>query len=344
MSKSWLVGVSAVLALTVSPGLCPAKDISAKKVSINDAKPAKEQIAVQSNDAGVLLTDADDPATNGASIHVYSASDDFCAILAPGADWKKTTSAWKYANALTKNSAHVGDGKLSVKIKSGVTYPLSATMQGTVNVQVQFGIGTRYCMRCSGAKKDTPQKFLAKACAAAACDAEPSSCSSLGTTTSTTVTATTTTTACTSSPTGTVVKGSLTSTQGRFNYNLMVGLPGANSACNTNFSGSHACSIQDLQGAPATDLTCLKDTAGMTVTSFWAIDSSAPHLSQCFDDVTFNETTDPNHNWEYATAHTGSRGQWVSVNPATGALGSLQTMQQCNFGTGSTSNWVGCCQ
>ena len=343
MSKSWLVGVSAVLAVTVSPGLCPATDISAKKVSIKDTNPAKEQIAVQSNDAGVLLTDADDPATNGASIHVYSASDNFCAILAPGADWKKTKSAWKYANASTKNSAHVGDGKLSVKIKSGVTYPLSATMQGTVNVQVQFGTGTRYCMRCSGATKDTPQKFLAKACVAAACDPEPSSCSSLGTTTSTTVAATTTTVACTSSPTGTVVKGSLVKTPGRFNYNLTVGLPGANAACNTNFAGSHACSIQELQGAPATDLTCLKDTSGMgPVTSFWAIDSTAdPVLAQCFDDVNFNPTTMPNHTWEYGTAHTMSRGEKVTVNPATGALGSLQTGLQCNA---SGDNWVGCCQ
>src|SRR6058998_1007899 len=77
------------------------------------------------------------------------------------------------------------------------------------------------------------------------------------------------------------VKGSLTATLGRFNYNLMLGLPGANSACSTNFGGAHACTYAELQAAPTSDLVCLKDTASMTVTSFWAIDSLQPALQQC---------------------------------------------------------------
>ena len=165
------------------------------------------------------------------------------------------------------------------------------------------------------------------------CDACPApgsgpSCSSI----------TTTTTVPCGTPTGTVVKGSLTATPGRFNYNLTLGLPGANSACNTNFSGSHACTLPDLQSAPASDLACLKDTAGMPVTSFWAIAPDAatnPSLQQCKDDVTSGL------NWEYATAHTASRGQKVSLDNATGALGAVQSGLQCNF---SGSAWVGCCQ
>jgi len=137
-----------------------------------------------------------------------------------------------------------------------------------------------------------------------------------------------------------VVKGSLTATLGRFNYNLTLGLPGANSACNTNFSGSHACTLADLQSAPASDLACLKDAAGMPVTSFWAIASDAattPSLQQCEDDV----STGSGLNWEYATAHTASRGQKVSLTNATGALGALQSSVQCNI---SGNAWVGCCQ
>src|SRR5262249_18090652 len=195
---------------------------------------------------------------------------------------------------------------LGVKIKSGVTYTLADNgTQGTVNAEVQFGTGTRYCMRCTGNKKDDAGKFLGSACAAAACDTEPSACESEPN--------------CTSTPTGTVVKGSLVATLGRFTYNATVGLPAANSACNTNFPGSHPCTYQELQSAPTTDLACLKDTTSVPVASFWAIDPNAPILEQCNDDV------DSHLNWEYATAHTGSKGEKVTLNNLTGALGSLQT-------------------
>jgi hypothetical protein len=70
-----------------------------------------------------------------------------------------------------------------------------------------------------------------------------------------------------------------------------------------------------------------------TVTSFWAIDGAQPPLSQCQDDVSSFL------NWEYGTAHTASRGNWVGLTNNTGVLGLLQTGQQCNF----TSKWVGCC-
>src|SRR5207245_3351697 len=290
MSKTWLATISTIALMTVSPAVGHAKDISAKKVSIKDnANPAKRQVAVQSTDAGVLLTEADDPGANGASLHVYSATDDFCAILPSGASWKSTSSQWKYANKATKTSAHVGDGKLVVKTKSGVTYTLADNgTQGTVNAQVPSGSGTRYCMRCSAAKKDNAKKFLAKGCAAAACDPEPSVCDPFSTTTTTPVTTTTSTT-CQPPAAPTVVKGSLTATPGRFNYNATLGLPGANAACNTSFPGTHACTLTQLQGAPASDLICLRDTAGMTVTSFWAIDPMAAGLSQCIDDVVTNQ-------------------------------------------------------
>jgi len=179
------------------------------------------------------------------------------------------------------------------------------------------------------------------------CDACPApgsgpSCSSVTTTTTggtTTTTPVSTTTTTTFVPG--VVVGSLPATMGRFNYNLTLGLPGANSACNMNFASSHACRLSELQSTPASALIGLKDTTNMTVTSFWAIDPAAdPVTVQCCDDVSFNPCTSAN-NWEYATAHTLSRGQKVTLNNTTGALGSLETGVQCNI---SGTNWVGCCQ
>src|SRR5262245_35882212 len=152
-----------------------------------------------------------------------------------------------------------------------------------------------------------------------------------------TITSTTTTL-----PTGgMVLKGALTSTLARFNYNGSLGLPGALAACHTSFGAStHVCTDAELQSAAAAgDLKGLKDTAGMTVTSFWAIDSSQPPLQQCNDDA---PGTGSGRNWEYGTAHTASRGQKVSLDNGSGTLGALQSSQQCAIL--GTPAWVGCCQ
>jgi len=195
-------------------------------------------------------------------------------------------------------------------------------------------------MRCSAAKKDDTKTFLAKDCAAAACDPEPSTCSSIGPTTTTVPTTTTSSTTTTTNPG--VVVGSLVATPGRFNYNATVGLAGANAACNTSFPGSHACTLAGLTNTPASSLIGLKDTSNATVTSFWAIDPAAdPVTAQCFDDVGFDPNTQPGHNWEYGTAHTMSRGQKVPLDNTTGVIGGLVTGVQCNF---APNNWVGCCQ
>ncbi|MEO7437135.1 MAG: hypothetical protein ABI080_16795 [Candidatus Binatia bacterium] len=142
----------------------------------------------------------------------------------------------------------------------------------------------------------------------------------------------------TSAP-GTIAKGALPITYGRFNYNLMIGLPGANAACNSNYAGTHACTYSDLQNAEAAgDLDGLTDTDGSPVLGFWAIDPGAPALQQCTD----NAIGGSNLNWEYGTSHTGSRGSRVSLDNGTGVLGPLATGVQCN--TPGTLAWVGCCQ
>src|SRR5215469_4354587 len=160
-----------------------------------------------------------------------------------------------------------------------------------------------------------------------------------GSSTTTTTTAGSSTTSTTSPTMSGTVKGALASTPGRFNFNAMLGLPGANAACNTSFAGTHACTYAELQSAAGAGLTGLKDVANMPVTSFWAIDSSADPLQQCNDDVNSHQ------NWEYATAHTASRGEMVALDNAAGTLGALQMSVQCNFGAaGPESAWVACCQ
>lgn len=135
-------------------------------------------------------------------------------------------------------------------------------------------------------------------------------------------------------PPGTVLKGILPPTTGRFNYNLVVGLAGSDAACASSFPGTHTCTYAELQSAEAAgDLDGAKDTNGNTVTSFWAIDGSHANTLQC-------ATTVP---WDYATAHTGHFGEKVNLSNATGVLGALQS------GSGAgvfclNSSWVGCCQ
>lgn len=335
MSSIRLAGVWAVAVATLCASLVRAEDISAKKVDIKDhlTDPAKRQLQVQSGDLGVQFSEADDPGTNGAALHVYSATDDFCVILPGGIDWKLKGTSWKYKSKTTKNAAQVKDAKLQVKIKSGVTYTLADDgTQGPVNVQVQFGGGTRYCMRCTGNKKNEATKFLGTECAAAPCDPEPSSCAPVVTTTTTTTSAPTTTTS-TTLVAGVVLQGVLPATTGRFNYNLVVGLPGANSACSSTFAGTHACTYADLLSAEAAgDLDGIKDTTNMTVTSFWAIDGTHPDTLQCTVTVA----------WDYATAHTGQFAEKVNLTNATGVLGPLMSgAGQGVFCAGSS--WVGCC-
>jgi len=204
---------------------------------------------------------------------------------------------------------------------------------------------------CTLKKNGTLKKSIVKSadkCKGSACgavlglystfDACAADATCAGPTTTTTTTPGNTTTTTTQPSGGSVLKGALTSTAGRFNYNLTLGLPGADAACNTDFPGTKACTYSQLQSAAsAGDLAGLKDIQGNSVTSFWAIDPSAPGLQQCVDDVAGGSQL----NWEYATAHTASRGEKVALDNAAGTLGSLQTGVQCNA---SGNSWVACCQ
>jgi hypothetical protein len=144
----------------------------------------------------------------------------------------------------------------------------------------------------------------------------------------TTTTTSTTTTTCPPVAPLTVLKGALTPTTGLFNYNLTLGIPGSDAACNTNFPGTHTCTFAELKTAEAAcDLVGLKDTALTTVTVFWAIDSTRPDTQQCHQVVA----------WDYQTAHTGHFADVSSLNTSTGALGPVTGGLCLNM------SWVGCC-
>jgi hypothetical protein len=333
MSKVRLGSISAAALLLVSAGLAPAADISAKKILIKDnADTTKRQILVLSKDLSITKLSGDNPSIGGASIHVYGGGDDYCAILAPGPLWQDLGTKWKYVDPATRNVAQIKDEKILLKVRADdISISLADAPQTAMNVQVQFGTGTRYCMKCNGNIKDDIKKFLGKDCAATACDAEPSTCDPPNPTT--TSSTSTTSTSTTSTTIGGLIALVLPPSNGRFNY-AGLGLPGADARCNTLVAGTAHCTLADLQAAEAaSELDGITDTNGMTVNSFWAIDNAANVQTQCIDDVIGGSFL----NWEYNTAHTGTSGQRVTLNNPTGVLSAVGAA-----GCGA-SHWVGCC-
>ena len=128
----------------------------------------------------------------------------------------------------------------------------------------------------------------------------------------------------------TIFQGALLKTFGRFTYGAVIGVPGSDAECNTDFPGSHTCSFPELQAAEAAgELAGVKDVGNNTITSFWAIDSSHPNLVQCGVSVP----------WDYMTAHTGHQGELAQLTNNTGFLNPPVTGLNC-----LGQSWVGCCQ
>ena len=138
---------ASVVTLCVGVARTADEGISARKIFIKDnADPTKRQVQLQSLDGGVLISDADTPTTNGVSVHVYSATDDLCAILPP-AGWQDRGTLLKYRDSF-RNTGFLKDGKLKIKLKADpqTGNPLNYTLadngtQGQVNARVRFGTG-----------------------------------------------------------------------------------------------------------------------------------------------------------------------------------------------------------
>lgn len=183
MTKTWSIGFLASLLPVVCVPSARAVDISPSEMLIQ-AVP-KKSVKLASKDPAVQKSGAVEPDVFGASIHLYSATDDMCTILPPGANWVGGKFQWRYKNKATGAVAQIRDGSLSIKLTSGITFDLSDNdIQEAVNAQVRFGTGTKYCMRCSsqnmpgfvGTKLNTYKKYHAVRCFPDACDPEPSTC------------------------------------------------------------------------------------------------------------------------------------------------------------------------
>jgi hypothetical protein len=335
------VGLAA-LAIVLAASSANALDISTKKLQVKAHEdPAKKQFQAFSGDAAVTYEHAVAPDVDGASVHVYSATDDLCYLIPGGLDWtEKVGKSWKYKNPTTKNQIQIADGKLQVKLRSNVDLFLSAP-EVEYNVVVQLGdAGEPFCMTCSGAGviRDDGIKFQGKECAAAACDAPPSVCNPNVTTTTTTSTTSTTLPALP----GTILKVVLDQGDGGFNYGMTTGPDGADAECEATFPSTHACLYTELQAAEAAgDLDNIKDTDNDVVTSFWAIDPARPGTAQCMLDVNIPLS----EHWTYETGHQALGGDFVNLTNDTGVLSALIPGGTPNGGQNNCNSvkWLGCC-
>jgi hypothetical protein len=335
MRRKHLAGLCAAMmvAACATGAMAADENVTAKKILIKDNEDiTKRQIFAQSADEQITYADAVDPASTGASIHVWSDTDDFCYVLTASNElWTDTGKAWKYKNPDTKNQATIQAKKVSFKLKSDVGFSLADDgTQGTVNASVQFGpAGTRFCMTCTTPKKNVEFQYQAKDCTAGSCASEPAGCDPVATTTTTAPTTTTTLP-------GTVV-GAIAA-NGRFNLNMQVGVPAAEAACDSNFPGSHLCKYNELVASQGALMTGLQDTTAQTVTSFWAYDPEQTGERQCIANISNPDSP----RWTYATGHQGVGGDQVPLTNATGTLGAIVVGGGANRNC-FDSSWIGCC-
>ena len=125
--------------------------------------------------------------------------------------------------------------------------------------------------------------------------------------------------------------GSLTPSNGRWNYVNLIGLPSGDAACDMFWPGSQVCSYRQLQLAESLgELAGAADSSGSAVTSWWVDDRSAAAGERC---VHVQAETLP---WTYPSMHLGVKGRYVDV--MNGQLSSLFTGQSC-----AASHSVPCC-
>lgn len=131
---------------------------------------------------------------------------------------------------------------------------------------------------------------------------------------------------------GTIIQGFLPRTNGFWSYGGNPGLPGGETLCNTNFPGTHVCTIANLLAAEtAGELVGAADNLGAII-RFWKIDPGETNLRQCIDPTNTLR-------WRYGTADTPSRGIYMNFSAPTGDLGAESALVSCPGNQAS----VGCC-
>ncbi len=133
-----------------------------------------------------------------------------------------------------------------------------------------------------------------------------------------------------------IYRGSLKATTGRWTYQGMLGLNGANAECAMRWPGSQVCSYDKLLAAstrPVPETTGAMDYDGAAVTSWWIDDPAAIANLRCQS----NQDAIP---WSYGTADQGHVGKYVTLTAATGAISALETgtLPSCNG-----ARHVACC-
>ena len=103
--------------------------------------------------------------------------------------------------------------------------------------------------------------------------------------------------------------GTLAPTNGVWNYMSMLGVPGADAACDALVAGSAHCTSTQLTAAAAQG-----DFVGASATSLWWDDPSLDDELRCGSATGLTP-------WTYGSAHLGCEGRSVTVNGTTGALG-----------------------
>lgn len=133
-----------------------------------------------------------------------------------------------------------------------------------------------------------------------------------------------------------IYRGSLKATTGRWTYQGMLGLNGANAECAMRWPGSQICTYDKLMMAATRavpETTNATDHDGAAVTTWWIDDPTATGNERCQSD----QDAIP---WSYGTADQGHVGKYVTLNRATGAISALVTgaVPSCN-----TTRHVPCC-
>jgi hypothetical protein len=132
-----------------------------------------------------------------------------------------------------------------------------------------------------------------------------------------------------------VYRGSLVASTGRWTYQGMLGLTGANAACAASWPGSAICTYDKLVLAQSkAELVNAVDTGNNPVSQWWIDDPQAPATQRCQS----NADQIP---WSYATQDQGHVGKYVVLDRPAGTIGAVVT---ATLGTGcNVVRHVACC-
>lgn len=133
-----------------------------------------------------------------------------------------------------------------------------------------------------------------------------------------------------------IYRGSLPATTGRWQYQGMLGLSGANADCEAHWPGTSICTYDKLLAASmkaVPETINATDYNNVAVTTWWIDDPAAGGSQRCQS----NADQIP---WSYATADQGHVGKSVTLTPSTGAISALttDTLPSCN-----QNRFVPCC-